>query len=105
MTTCRGTTTMPRSSATSAGSEAVESVTTTVLPAMRRRLADHSPAFAASGLDDDVDQLRSPHDDPAYARPVDRAYDGGIGHGRGLQVALADRRRHVQPGPDLALHL
>jgi hypothetical protein len=43
ITTCSGTTTIPRRRAKSGGSEAVESVTTTALPDMSARLADHSP--------------------------------------------------------------
>src|SRR3954454_13260759 len=93
MTTCSGTTTMPRASVTSAERDAVESVTTTV-PDMRRTLAD-----------DDVDQLGRAHDHPTDGRPVDRADDGRVGQGGRFQVAVGDRGRHLQARAHLALDL
>src|SRR5690242_6844400 len=104
MTTCSGTTTIPRAAATSDGRLAVESVTTTT--GMDARLtpppaaADESP-----GSDDDVDQARLAHDHPAHVASLDRTHHALVGQGQLLELGGGDVRADLQPRLHLALHL
>ena len=91
---------MPRSCATSGGSDAVESVTTdgpspTCAEGYRRRRSD-----------DDVDQLRRAHDHRAVRRPRrSRGRRPGRPSPAASRSASLIVGRDLQPRPDLALHL